>query len=100
MGGSGVGTRTVGMMAPSLDAPERRGHFEIYGTDWSDCPLRFDLIEQLVLVRNLTQHPDHIHTLGIRHNAGSLKDRPILSSLTRVRSKPGARRAANAAFFA
>lgn len=31
---------------------------EILDTDWSDCPADLAIIEQVVLVRNVTQHPD------------------------------------------
>lgn len=49
---------------------------EVFGAVWTDCPVKFDVVEQVVLVRNRSQHADRIHNLNITHDAKSLGDRP------------------------
>jgi hypothetical protein len=34
---------------------------------WDDCPVDFDIMEQIVLARNVDQHPDHISTMSVMH---------------------------------
>jgi hypothetical protein len=34
---------------------------------WDGCPVDFDILEQVVLARNVDQHPDHISTMRVRH---------------------------------
>ncbi|MBY5415374.1 hypothetical protein [Rhizobium leguminosarum] len=46
---------------------------EILDTDWANCPVRFDVIEQVVLARNRTQHGDHLSILGVRHDSTTLE---------------------------
>jgi hypothetical protein len=53
---------------------EALGH--ILGTDWSDCPVRFDVIEQVVLARNRTQHGSDLTTLEVRHDGKTLARHP------------------------
>ena len=37
-----------------------------------DCPVRFDVIEQIVLARNRAQHGEHLSILGARHDPKTL----------------------------
>jgi hypothetical protein len=53
---------------------EALGH--ILGTDWSDCPIRFDVIEQVVLARNRSQHGSDLTTLEVRHDGRTLERHP------------------------
>ena len=41
-------------------------------TDWNNCPVRFDIIQQIVLARNRAQHGEHLSTLGARHDVKTL----------------------------
>lgn len=34
---------------------------------WDGCPVDFDILEQIVLARNVDQHPDHISTMRASH---------------------------------
>lgn len=45
---------------------------ELLETDWADCPVRFDVIEQIVLARNRAQHGQHLSILGARHDPKTL----------------------------
>lgn len=45
---------------------------EILDTDWTDCPVQFDVIEQIVLARNRAQHGEHLSMLGARHDSKTL----------------------------
>lgn len=45
---------------------------EILETDWTNCPVRFDVIEQIVLARNRAQHGEHLSILGARHDPKTL----------------------------
>lgn len=49
---------------------------EILETDWSDCPVRFDVIEQVVLARNLSQHGADLTSFRITHDTRSLRQHP------------------------
>lgn len=49
---------------------------EIYQTDWSDCPVRFDVIEQVVLARNRSQHGGSLMTLRVTHDPRTLDRHP------------------------
>ncbi|CAN5392420.1 hypothetical protein BH09PSE1_BH09PSE1_02250 [soil metagenome] len=55
---------------------------EILQTDWSECAVRFDVIEQVVLARNLSQHGGRLTSLRIAHDLHSLKGRtsPIFAN--------------------
>jgi hypothetical protein len=48
----------------------------ILGTDWSDCPVRLDVIEQVVLARNRGQHGTDLTSLDLRHDNGTLTKHP------------------------
>lgn len=54
----------------------RKALGEIYDTDWSDCPVRFDIIEQVVLARNRTQHGGSLMTLRVTHDRHTLNRHP------------------------
>lgn len=45
---------------------------ELLETDWTTCPVRFDVIEQIVLARNRAQHGEHLSILGARHDPKTL----------------------------
>lgn len=45
---------------------------ELLETDWADCPVHFDVIEQIVLARNRAQHGEHLSILGARHDPKTL----------------------------
>jgi len=45
---------------------------EVLETDWINCPVRFDVIEQVVLARNRSQHGVHLSILGARHDPKTL----------------------------
>ena len=47
-------------------------------TRWTDCPVRFDVIEQVVLARNRAQHGEHVSLLGVRHDPRTLRRHPDL----------------------
>lgn len=49
---------------------------EILETDWSDCPVQFDVIEQVILARNLSQHSSDLTSFRITHDARSLRQHP------------------------
>jgi hypothetical protein len=49
---------------------------QILKTDWSDCPVKFDLIEQVVLARNRAQHGDHLSSLRVQHDSKTLRKHP------------------------
>lgn len=46
---------------------------EILDTDWSDCPVDFDLIEQIVLTRNRTQHGEDLTSFNVTYSKDMLK---------------------------
>jgi hypothetical protein len=49
---------------------------KILQTNWSDCPVRFDVIEQIVLARNRGQHGSDLVLLKVRHDRRTLKKYP------------------------
>lgn len=49
---------------------------EILDTDWSDCPADLELIEQVVLTRNRTQHGSSLLSLDVAHDAKTLTKYP------------------------
>ena len=49
---------------------------EIFQTDWGDCLVRFDVIEQIVLARNRGQHGSDLVLLKVRHDSRTLKKYP------------------------
>src|SRR3546814_7926076 len=49
---------------------------EILDTDWSDCPVDRDLIEQVVLARNRGQHGEDITSFDVRYDAAMIEKHP------------------------
>lgn len=49
---------------------------EILDTDWSDCPVDRDLIEQVVLARNRGQHSEDITSFDVRYDKAMLERHP------------------------
>lgn len=49
---------------------------EIFETDWSDTPIDFDIIEQVVLARNRSQHGEHLPSFYVTHDAKTLAKYP------------------------
>ena len=49
---------------------------EVLGVSWEDCPADLNVIEQIVLGRNRDQHPEHIHSMQIRHSDKDLRKHP------------------------
>lgn len=49
---------------------------EILDTDWSDCPVDFDVIEQIVLARNRGQHGTDLWTLHVAHDGRTMSKHP------------------------
>jgi len=50
---------------------------EILDTDWTDCPARFDVIEQVVLARNRSQHGSSLLSHQLRHDPDTLRKHPL-----------------------
>jgi hypothetical protein len=46
---------------------------QILKTDWTDCPARFDVIEQVVLARNRAQHGGDLSSLRVSHDGKTLR---------------------------
>ena len=44
--------------------------------DWADCPIRFDVIEQVVLARNWAQHGGYLSSLIVPHDSKTLRKHP------------------------
>jgi hypothetical protein len=49
---------------------------EILDTDWADCPASFDVIEQVVLARNRSQHGSDLISHHVRHDSDTLRKHP------------------------
>jgi hypothetical protein len=49
---------------------------EILDTDWSDCPIDRDLIEQVVLARNRGQHGEDLTSFDVRYDKATLEKHP------------------------
>ena len=45
---------------------------EVLKLSWDECPVNFEILEQITLARNRDQHPEQITTLSVRH---SMRDR-------------------------
>ena len=45
---------------------------EVLETDWTNCPVQFDVIEQIVLARNRAQHGEHLSMLDAWHDPKTL----------------------------
>jgi hypothetical protein len=46
----------------------KRKFGELLRLPWNDCPVDFDVLEQITLVRNQEQHPDWISSMEVRHD--------------------------------
>ncbi|HEV2505645.1 MAG TPA: hypothetical protein VGV39_21385 [Mesorhizobium sp.] len=51
---------------------------EILDTDWSDCPVNFAIIDQVVLARNSTQHLNDVFGFDAHHDQKTIKNHPRL----------------------
>ena len=40
---------------------------EVLGLSWDDCPVNFEILEQVTLARNRDQHPKQITTMRVTH---------------------------------
>ena len=49
---------------------------ELLSSDLSNCPVRFEIIEQVVLARNRAQHGSSIHTFHVNHDPKTLEKHP------------------------
>ena len=49
---------------------------QILDTDWADCPVRFDVIEQVVLARNRAQHGGDLTSFHVSHDENGLSRHP------------------------
>ena len=49
---------------------------EILDTDWSNCSVDLDLIEQVVLARNRGQHGDDLTSFDVRYDEATLEKHP------------------------
>lgn len=43
---------------------------------WDDCPADLDLLEQVTLARNRSQHPDKINTMDVHHTGEDRQKHP------------------------
>ena len=64
---------------------------EILKTDWSDTPVDFEIIEQVVLARNRSQHGEHLPSLNVTHDARTLAKYPRPFFATSEESEDGRR---------
>ncbi len=51
---------------------------QVLKLSWDDCPVNFDILEQVVLARNRDQHPDHIARLDVTHDKKFRTKHPAL----------------------
>lgn len=49
---------------------------EILDTDWSDCPAKLDVIEQIVLARNRGQHGESVRDFDVTHDHSTMRKYP------------------------
>jgi hypothetical protein len=40
---------------------------DVLKLSWHDCPVNFEILEQVTLARNRDQHPEHISTMRVSH---------------------------------
>jgi hypothetical protein len=55
---------------------------EVLKISWADCPVDFDLLEQVTLARNDGEHPDSITTLDVQHKPKTRAKFPSLFFLS------------------
>ena len=58
-------------------AAYRAAFSEIFGPRWSQCAARFDIIDQVVLARNRSQHGDSLLSMRARHDRKTLDKHPL-----------------------
>jgi hypothetical protein len=46
----------------------RHYFIKAFNASWGDCPANIDTVEQIILVRNRDQHPNHIGSLQVSHD--------------------------------
>jgi hypothetical protein len=75
------------MLKKSFVAGYRAALGEIFATDWTDCPVRFDVIEQVILARNLSQHPKRLTSFHLTLDPKTLRahQAPIFANPNEVR---------------
>jgi hypothetical protein len=49
---------------------------EILETDWNDCSADFEIIEQVVLARNRSQHGENLSSFQVTHDGKTLEKHP------------------------
>ncbi|MEB8056098.1 hypothetical protein [Pseudomonas fulva] len=52
--------------------------FAKHGVNWSNCPVNFSALEQVVLARNASQHATSITSTRVSHNVKALRKHPSL----------------------
>lgn len=60
---------------------------EVLNLSWDDCPVNLAILEQIVLARNLDQHPRHITTLDVRHSQRDRERHPNLFFVSDIERK-------------
>src|SRR5271166_2364118 len=85
---SGTDQDLKGLWRPGFLEVYKRALGEILQTDWSDCPVDFDIIEQVVLARNRAQHGSDLTSLRVTHDLHTLKKypRPFFASEEELRT--------------
>jgi hypothetical protein len=81
-----VQTREIGfaLSEEEQSKAKRHGFVQLYktalghilDTDWNDCPANFNVIEQVVLARNHSQHGSNIAYHHLPHDAATLRKHP------------------------
>lgn len=61
-----------GLWKPGWVSVYKQALGEILGTDWSDCPADFAVLEQVVLARNRAQHGTDLTSLRVTHDSKTL----------------------------
>jgi hypothetical protein len=69
-------TETKRLWKPGFLSVYKGALGEILNTDWADCPVDFDVIEQVVLARNRAQHGGYLTSLQVMHDEETLKKHP------------------------
>jgi len=65
-----------GLWKPGFLATYKGVLAQILQTDWSDCPVDFAIIEQVVLARNRAQHGSDLTSLRVTHDRHTLQKYP------------------------
>jgi hypothetical protein len=74
--GFSFGDEEAKLLKRSFVAAYKDALGQILDTDWNDCPVRFDIVEQVVLARNRTQHGASLISLAVSHDANTLSKHP------------------------